>query len=662
MVLDGGSDENDRANIEILLTIVIKDLESSTSIDHNKSKKAFVIGNTRVYFRAGALEYFDAKRLCGMGIWATQIQRIIRGFHQICRYQRQRQSATLIESQMRCHAQRRHFHHTRLCSIVIQCWYRKMVAVYFLHQRKTQHRAAVMIQHCARESIQRQKYRKLQQEKRDKENLALQMEKMQRVIKEKEQRDQEQMEIEKRALLEATRKRIEEEQKRMLEEERLKVTMMQNMLAGAERKAAEKLERERKIIRQSLEDESRIAIEAERKKVENERHLFEEEKNKMEFELRRLRTENKLLEIKKDEAEQQAATEMGRRKMESEKIVALLEAQKTIEEEHERLLGEERQKVTMMQKMIAEVKEQALKEVEHERKVARQTMDKEMRTALQSERTQVEDESNAKFEDERYKMEQAMRRLKGENEILKSEVRKAKEDVMIMLSLPAPEPEIRIVEVVKYVEKEVKPDNCIISDEQKALMEESGKIIEFLRNENVKLKKKTEQQKEDFVALKQNNERLMEANASASQSFHLLNQHAKHLNNTNQKLSKTVAQYRHKIGELHVEIKNRETYYREIALESGMETETRLFYEQVSEYILSRTIELARILLRFCSWSFHLLQAMLDIVDVVSTKHCDQAIHSLVMSKAMECAKMSANVAGNTIPEMDDTDSSLVEL
>jgi len=192
------------------------------------------------------------------------------------------------------------------------------------------------------------------------------------------------------------------------------------------------------------------------------------------------------------------------------------------------------------------------------------------------------------------------------------------------------------VEVVKIVEKEIKPKGPIMTEEQKALMQESGKIIEFLRNENIKMKKKTEQQKKDFETIKASNEQLMEANSSASQSFQSLNQHAKQLNGTNQRLTKTVAQYRHKIGELHNEIKNRQTYYHEVADAYKAESDTRVFYEQ----------------------------AMMEIVDSVSANHCDPSIHSLVMAKAMECAKMSNKVAGNPpeLDEVEETESTLLEL
>jgi len=525
MCSEGSLEERSRADVETLLTSALKELETKQG---NKIVKAFVIGRTRAYFRAGALEHLDAQRLDGMGFWATEIQRVVRGVLQQRRYRLQRKGAIQIQSGMRRFIQQRRYQVIRQCAITIQSRQRTIVAQSLLVQLKEQRDAAIPIQRIARGMVQRLRYRKALQDKKDEANMLLQMEKMQREVAEAEKRVREELEREreverqkfeeeKRAMLEAEQKRMEEERNRMLAEERKKMEQekMRRTLEEAERRGRAELEREREVARKKLEEEERVMLEAARKRMEEERNrMLEEERKTMEQELRELREEKHLLALKYQESEQKAAA--------AEAAAAI----------------------------------------------------------------------------------------------------------------PPPEPEVRIVEVVKYVEKEAKPSGPIMTAEQKALMEESGKIIEFLRNENVKLKKRTEQQKRDFETLKENNQRLMEANASAGQSFQSLNQHAKHLNSTNQRLTKTVAQFRHKIGELHSEIKNRQTYYSEIANSYKAETETRIFYEQ----------------------------AMLEIIDMVSAKQCDPAIHSLVMTKAMDCAKMSAKVAGNT-PEIEEApENSLCEL
>ena len=131
-----------------------------------------------------------------------------------------------------------------------------------------------------------------------------------------------------------------------------------------------------------------------------------------------------------------------------------------------------------------------------------------------------------------------------------------------------------------------------------------------------------EQQKKDFVTMKDNNQRLMEANSSAGVSFNSLNQHAKQLNATNQKFVTSVAKYRNKITQLHADVKHRQTYYRQIRDAYQLEAEVRTYYEK----------------------------SMLDIVNVVTKKDCrqacDPALHKMIMSKALACAKMSQKLVG----------------
>ncbi len=65
-----------------------------------------------------------------------------------------------------------------------------------------------------------------------------------------------------------------------------------------------------------------------------------------------------------------------------------------------------------------------------------------------------------------------------------------------------------------------------LTAEQQKLMDESGKMLEYLRKEVFKLRGYNLQLKTDFDLLKDNNQRLMDTNASAGASFAALNQHA----------------------------------------------------------------------------------------------------------------------------------------
>lgn len=476
---EGDFERRKQANVDILLANALKQLELRKG---DKNVKAYVNGRTRAYFRAGALEFLETQRLKGLGLCASEIQKVVRGVLRRQEYKRQRAAALKIKAHMRRFVEQRRFAYMRQQAISIQCWYRCVVAKQqvvkmrifdsatkiqvqwrihkdFTNLKKNMN-AAVVIQRLARGMIQRPKYRRALQNKRDESNMALQLEKMQKQMAEDENRQK------------------------------------------------KELERERELARKNVEEERQ--------------KLFEEERRKMEQELRELRMEKELLHLKNE--------------------AARLEAE-------------------------AAVTRPSTPPIEFE------TIDPQPASP------------QSVFE-----------------------------------------PEVRFVEVVKYVEVEQKHDGPVMTEEQQSLMEESGKIIEFLRNENLKLKKKSEQQRKDFATLKENNLRLMEANTSAGSSFQSLNQHAKQLNGTNQKLLKSVAQYRNKITQLHADMKNRQIYYREIADAYKTETDVRSFYETT----------------------------MLEIVDIVSVKHCDPAIYKLIMAKAVECAKMSQKVVGDIQRPSDD--------
>jgi myosin-5 len=69
----GRGSTNNKVECDNLLALALKPLQ-------NGAAKAFVIGNSRAYFRAGALEYLEAARLKGIEKPARLIQAVIRGF------------------------------------------------------------------------------------------------------------------------------------------------------------------------------------------------------------------------------------------------------------------------------------------------------------------------------------------------------------------------------------------------------------------------------------------------------------------------------------------------------------------------------------------------------------------------------------------------------
>merc|ERR1712125_189815 len=64
-----------RKDIEAILSCALRG-----RIDKETGKKAYVVGNTRTYFRQGALEYLETNRAAGMDDQAIEIQRAVRGF------------------------------------------------------------------------------------------------------------------------------------------------------------------------------------------------------------------------------------------------------------------------------------------------------------------------------------------------------------------------------------------------------------------------------------------------------------------------------------------------------------------------------------------------------------------------------------------------------
>lgn len=117
------------------------------------------------------------------------------------------------------------------------------------------------------------------------------------------------------------------------------------------------------------------------------------------------------------------------------------------------------------------------------------------------------------------------------------------------------------------------------SAQQQTLIDESGKIIEYLRKENMKLRTQNDTMRKDFKGLKENNSRLMEANESAGASFTALNDHAKQLNVVNAKLIKNVEAYKGQLEKLKDDLKTRQAFYL-------AEAEARLAYQKTMAQIV----------------------------------------------------------------------------
>lgn len=129
-----------------------------------------------------------------------------------------------------------------------------------------------------------------------------------------------------------------------------------------------------------------------------------------------------------------------------------------------------------------------------------------------------------------------------------------------------------------------------ISAQQQNLMDESGKMLEYLRKEVFKLRSHNAQMRSDFDLLKDNNQRLMDANASAGASFAALNQHTKQLARANEKLTSDLLSFKQQVQKLSVtqvelkeELKMKQATY-------VAEVHSRLQYQKA----LSKIIDVAQ--------------------------------------------------------------------
>jgi len=187
-------------------------------------------------------------------------------------------------------------------------------------------------------------------------------------------------------------------------------------------------------------------------------------------------------------------------------------------------------------------------------------------------RPQFQKKLKEKKEKERLKNE-----VKGlEDKVRDAEMRRMKE---VEEAREAAEKEIEAYKEMIEAEKKNDKTTKKKSAQQQTLIDESGKIIEYLRKENMKLRNQNDSMRKDFKSLKENNARLMEANASASASFTALNDHAKQLNGTNAKLIKNVEAYKKQLEKLKEDLKTRQSYYL-------AEAEARLAYQKTMAQIV----------------------------------------------------------------------------
>jgi myosin-5 len=214
-----------KESVSALLTTVLKELEVEVEGEDGVVTKAFEAGKSRVYFRSGALEFLEAKRLVALGAFAITIERIVRGFTSRSIFWKIKYAAIDSQANSRRTTARKLFLRMKLACISIECWTRCVFAERELKRLqqeaasiKLQSRwrsiraslmlakckeAAITIQKTARVAIQRPKYRTALKEAEEEARVNTKVAALQKRLQEAEmkwiQADKKRIEAEKRA-------------------------------------------------------------------------------------------------------------------------------------------------------------------------------------------------------------------------------------------------------------------------------------------------------------------------------------------------------------------------------------------------------------------------------------------------------------------------------
>jgi len=219
--------ENDvtgyREAVSRVLSVLLKQLEVTS--DNGTTVKAFECGRSRVYFRTGALEFLEAKRLVALGVLATAIERIARGFTARSIYWKLRDSAVDSQANARRTLGRKKFLREKAAGLTIECWircvfakrerrrlqrqkasieiqskWRSVVAVKML---KASIAASTIIEKIVRGAIQRPKYRQALKDAEEEARVNTKLAALQKRLHDAEmkwfQADKMRLEAEKRA-------------------------------------------------------------------------------------------------------------------------------------------------------------------------------------------------------------------------------------------------------------------------------------------------------------------------------------------------------------------------------------------------------------------------------------------------------------------------------
>lgn len=92
------------------------------------NSKEFVCGKTKVYFKAGALEFLEQERMNAMAHRIIVIQRYFRGYIERSKYVSLRSITIKVQAKARCTMYRRRYRTFRMAAIVCQSFVRTFIA------------------------------------------------------------------------------------------------------------------------------------------------------------------------------------------------------------------------------------------------------------------------------------------------------------------------------------------------------------------------------------------------------------------------------------------------------------------------------------------------------------------------------------------------------
>jgi myosin-5 len=231
-----------RANCDAILTCALKEKEEN---DKGRIIKAFVVGKTRSYFRAGALEFLETNRMNGADGPAMQIQKIARGYLV-------RKNIDQLTKGKRDAERKKRAEEERL-------------------RREAKEREEALIRQQAQEKarLAREAREKKEREERERREREAELARLKR-----EQEEREALEREKEEMAEQERK-LQKKLKKLQKELEAKQKETEEKVKEAEAEAAE-LETQKNELRQKHDQLMKLASEAPKEEIEKNAKKIEE--------------------------------------------------------------------------------------------------------------------------------------------------------------------------------------------------------------------------------------------------------------------------------------------------------------------------------------------------------------------------------------------------